>query len=359
VATYESDVGTVVVVVDGAEATEHCGGALPRGVGSPKMKDGTLYFMSSAPDQQSAVARCVLGSETEKLKLSSTKAPLAPEFVSTPELIEFDTVGGRAFGHYYAPKNPNYAENDEAPPLLVKAHGGPTACASTAYSLAIQFWTTRGFAVVDVDYRGSTGYGRDYRRLLRGNWGVHDVDDCCAAAQHLVATDRAHADKLCIDGGSAGGFTTLGALAWKDVFAAGCSKYGVGDLAVLAADTHKFESRYLDRLVGKWPEEAALYKARAPIEAVDQLNCPVLLLQGADDKIVPPNQAILMHDALKAKGIPTALKIYEGEAHGFRKSDNIQDAINAELYFFSKVFSFPLDDPNDVIPSFPIDNLAD
>ena len=241
------------------------------------------------------------------------------------------------------------------PTIATQAHGGPTGATSSAFNPGIQFWTSRGFAVLDVDYGGSTGYGREYRRRLRGAWGVVDIDDVCAGATHLVKQGLADGDRLAIDGGSAGGYTTLGALAFKDVFTAGCSLYGVADLGVLAGDTHKFESRYLDGLVGPYPEMKSVYDERAPINAVDQLSCPILLLQGDEDKIVPPNQAELMHKALLAKGLPCALKIYEGEQHGFRKAENIEDSLNSELYFYSKVFGFEC--AGDDVKPFPIDNL--
>ena len=238
----------------------------------------------------------------------------------------------------------------------MKAHGGPPACTGPNYNPGIQFFTSRGFAVLDVDYGGSTGYGREYRRRLRGSWGVVDIDDVCAGATYLVDQGLADAKRLAIDGGSAGSFTTLGALAFKDVFTAGCSLYGVADLAALAGDTHKFESRYLDSLVGAYPADEAIYAARAPINAVDKLNCPILLLQGDEDKIVPLNQAQLMHEALLAKNIPCKLKVYEGEQHGFRKAENIEDALNSELYFYSKVFGFAC--AGDDIAPFAIDNMA-
>ena len=227
------------------------------------------------------------------------------------------------------------------------------ACTGTSFNPQIQFWTSRGFAVLDVDYGGSTGYGRAYRRRLRGSWGIVDIDDVCAGANFLVNEGLADTDRLCIDGGSAGGYTTLGALAFRDVFKAGCSLYGIGDLTALAGDTHKFESRYLDGLVGRYPEDESIYKERSPIESVALLNCPILLLQGSEDKVVPPNQAIMMHEALLKKKIPTCLKIYEEEQHGFRKAENIEDALNSELAFYGRVFD--IDIPNAI--TLNIDNM--
>merc|ERR1719399_1228100 len=322
---------------------------LPHSFGSlAPAPDGTLYLLGGAPDAPSAVygwgglKAGAAGMEAAELLASSSSASLPAGFCSVPQPIEFPSTLGSAYGYYYPPTNPKYRSSEAAPPLLVKAHGGPTACTSTQFNPSIQFWTSRGFAVLDVDYGGSTGYGREYRRRLRGNWGVVDIDDVCAGATALVKRGLADGARLAIDGGSAGGYTTLGALAFRDVFTAGCSLYGIADLSTLAGDTHKFESRYLDGLIGKYPEDKKLYEERAPINSLDTLSCPILLLQGDEDKIVPPNQAEMMHAALLKKGLPTALKMYVGEQHGFRKSENIEDALNSELYFFSRVFGFKL-----------------
>ncbi|MEM9138117.1 MAG: prolyl oligopeptidase family serine peptidase, partial [Cyanobacteria bacterium P01_F01_bin.42] len=226
------------------------------------------------------------------------------------------------------------------PPLLVKSHGGPTAATAAGFNPAIQYWTSRGFAVLDVNYGGSTGYGRAYRERLKGNWGITDIDDCVNGAKHLVAEGKADPERLAIDGGSAGGYTTLGALTFRDVFKAGASYYGVSDMEALATDTHKFESRYLDSLVGPYPERKDLYKARSPINFTDSLSCPVIFLQGDEDKIVPPNQAEMMVNALREKKIPVAYLLFEGEQHGFRKADNIKRALDAEFYFYSRGFKF-------------------
>ena len=315
-----------------------------------------IYFMGGGPGGPGGVYEWTMGPDPSPARMlaSSSTLQVPPGCISAPRQISFPCPLGESHGYYYAPSNDAYrCESEAAPPLLVKAHGGPTAAASAAFNPAIQYWTSRGFAVLDVDYGGSTGYGREYRRRLRGMWGVVDVDDVCAGAEHLVKEGLADPARLAIDGGSAGGYTTLGALAFRDVFTAGCSLYGVASLEALAGDTHKFESRYLDGLVGPYPEEKALYKSRAPIESVDTLSCPILLLQGDEDKIVPPNQAELMHRALLEKGIPTALKMYEGEQHGFRKAENIEDALDSELYFYSRVFNFTA--PG--VPSFRIDNL--
>jgi dipeptidyl aminopeptidase/acylaminoacyl peptidase len=316
-----------------------------------------LYFIGGSPSTPTSVFKWSLdspGRDAEQLACSST-LQFSPEIVSIPKQIEFPTTMGKtAFGYYYAPCNEKYkCTTEQAPPLLVKAHGGPTACTGTSFNAVIQYWTSRGFAVLDVDYGGSTGYGRDYRRRLRGAWGIVDVDDVCAGAQYLVQQGLADAKRLCIDGGSAGGYTTLSALAFRDTFRAGTSLYGIGDLSMLAGDTHKFESRYLDGLVGEYPKDMAVYKARSPIESVDTLNCPILLLQGVEDKVVPPNQAESMHQALLKKGLPTCLKLYEGEQHGFRQAKNIEDALDSELAFYGKIYGIPV--PNAI--EIKIDNL--
>ena len=279
------------------------------------------------------------------LRASST-ADVPEDYVSPARTVEFPSTDGRpAYALYYAPRNPDYqAPAGQLPPLLTLSHGGPTGAASGALDLSIQYWTSRGFAVVDVNYGGSVGYGRSYRQLLNGSWGVVDVDDCANAALHLVHRGLADGSRLAIRGGSAGGYTTLAALTFRNVFAAGASYYGVSDLVALAEDTHKFESRYLDRLVAPYPEGADTYRLRSPINHTDGLSCPIILLQGLEDRIVPPNQAEMMFDAVRAKGLPCAYLPFEGEQHGFRRAENIKRALEAELYFYSRVFGFELAD---------------
>ena len=269
-----------------------------------------------------------------------------PGAIAEPESIEFPTTGGRtARALYYAPTNPAFAAPDgERPPLLVLSHGGPTSNASTALDLGKQLLTSRGIAVVDVDYGGSTGYGREYRRRLDGQWGVVDVDDCVAAARFLVERGDVDPWRLAIEGGSAGGYTTLAALAFRDVFAAGISLFGIGDLALLETQPHKFESRYNHRLVGPYPEAAALYRERSPNFFMDRFSCPVLILQGLDDKVVPPAQAEAIVAALAANGIPHAYIAFEGEGHGFRGAYAIRRTIEARLSFLGQVFGFVPDD---------------
>lgn len=299
-------------------------------------------FFGGSPNQPSVLARLDLATgQIAELRRSSS-LEIEPGYLSAPESITFPTSNNlSAYGIYYPPKNKDYAAPEGTrPPLLVKSHGGPTAATSANFNPAIQYWTSRGFAVLDVNYGGSTGYGRAYRERLKGNWGIVDIDDCVNGAKYLVNQGKADPDQLAIDGGSAGGYTTLGALTFRDVFKAGASYYGVSDMAALAMDTHKFESRYLDSLVGPYPERKDLYEARSPIHFADQLSCPVIFLQGDEDKIVPPNQAELMVNALREKNIPVAYLLFEGEQHGFRKADNIKRALDAEFYFYSRVFGF-------------------
>ena len=281
---------------------------------------------------------------------------LDPSFVSEAEEIEFPTAGGlSAHAFYYPPRGGSHqAPAGDRPPLIVIGHGGPIAAADPTFDLKIQFWTTRGFAVVDVNYGGSTGFGRDYRRRLNGQWGIVDVADLINAARHLVATDRADERRLAIRGGSAGGYTVLAALTQHpEVFTAGASYYGISDLEVLISDSHKFEARCLDILVGPYPAMRDEYIRRSPIHAVDRLSCPLILLQGLEDKVVPPNQSEMMADALRIKGQPVAYLTFEGEQHGFRRADSIIRSLEAELSFYGAVFGFT---PADSIAPVPIEN---
>ncbi len=305
-----------------------------------------VVFMGGSPLSPTTISRLDLRTgELAELRRSSNIVPEAA-YLSEPRSITFPTGGGQsAYAYFYPPHNEDYAAPaGELPPLLVFSHGGPTGSASSVLNLSIQFWTSRGFAVVDVNYGGSTGYGREYRQRLNGQWGIVDVEDCVRAAQYLVEQGLVDGRRLAIRGGSAGGFTTLAALTFYDVFSAGASYFGVSDLAALAQETHKFESRYLDNLIGPYPQEEALYRARSPIHHVDKLSCPVIFFQGAEDKVVPPNQAEMMYTALRDKGVPTAYLLYEGEQHGFRRAENIKRSLDAELYFYSRIFNFPLAD---------------
>jgi dipeptidyl aminopeptidase/acylaminoacyl peptidase len=315
------------------------------GYGGLRVEDGRACFIGSSADRASRIV--VLNLEDRRVHevASASSLELDATILGRPEAIEFESADGRsshAWLHW--PTNPRYAAPaGERPPLLVKGHGGPTAAASPALDLRIQYWTSRGFVVVDVDYGGSTGYGRAYRELLHGQWGVVDVEDCVHAALQLGRAGRADPERLAISGGSAGGYTTLCALTFHDVFQAGASHYGIGDLEALVRDTHKFESRYTDTLVGPYPESADLYVARSPIHFPERLSCPVIFFQGLEDRIVPPNQAEAMVAALAARGIRHAYVPFEGEQHGFRRAENIRTALEGELFFYSKIFGFEVD----------------
>ncbi|MGD0612261.1 MAG: S9 family peptidase [Anaerolineales bacterium] len=278
---------------------------------------------------------------TEVLR-RSIEPTIDPGYFSAPQSVEFPTEKGlSAHGIFYPPSNKDYTSpKDERPPLLVMSHGGPTDAAGTALRYRIQYWTSRGFAVLDVNYGGSTGYGRAYRQRLNGNWGLVDVDDCCNGALWLAQQGQVDVHRLAIRGGSAGGYTTLAALTFKKVFNAGASHYGICDLEALARDTHKFESRYLDTMVGPYPARRDLYLARSPIHHTDLLATPLILFQGDEDPVVPPDQAEMMFKAVRAKKIPVAYLLFKGEQHGFRRAENIKRSFEAELYFYSKVFGF-------------------
>ena len=289
--------------------------------------------------------------------MESSSLDVAASYFSVPEEIEFPTEGGEtAHAFYYPPTNPDFeAPSDVRPPMIVISHGGPTGATSATLDLETQFWTSRGFAVIDVNYGGSTGYGTEYRRRLNGRWGIVDIDDCVNGALHAVSSGRADGDRLIVRGSSAGGYTTLACLAFRDVFKVGASYYGIGDLETLARDTHKFESRYLDSLIGPYPAEREIYVQRSPIHYVDDITCPVILFQGLEDEIVPPSQAEAMVEAVKRKGIPVAYVGFEGEQHGFRKAESIEAALHSELYFYSQVFGF---EPAEQVDPVPIHNLT-
>jgi dipeptidyl aminopeptidase/acylaminoacyl peptidase len=283
-------------------------------------------------------------------------AAIDARYVSIAQAITFPTSGGAdVHALYYPPVNGDFtAPAGEKPPLIVQVHGGPTGRASSAFSLANQFWTSRGFAVVDVDYGGSSGYGRAYRQRLNGKWGIVDVEDVIAAVRHLTAQGLVDPARVAIHGGSAGGFTVLAALSQSDVFKAGASFYGVADLGALARDTHKFESRYLDNLVGPWPAAKEVYDARSPLNHLEGFRSPLIIFQGSEDPIVPPNQAHMILDALRLRQQPVAYIEFAGESHGFRRADTLIAAKEAELYFYSRIFHFP---PADDLPEIHIENL--
>jgi dipeptidyl aminopeptidase/acylaminoacyl peptidase len=306
-----------------------------------------VVFIGASPTEATAVVTFHLTRRNLEIVQRSRKTAVEAAYLAEPRVLEFPTADRQtAHGYFYPPRNEDYAgPADERPPLIVISHGGPTASSSASLKYSIQYWTSRGIAVLDVNYRGSSGYGRAYREMLKGKWGIADVDDCINGARWLVERGEADGGRLAIRGGSAGGYTTLCALTFHDVFKAGASHYGISDLEALAKDTHKFESRYLDRLIGPYPERRNLYSERSPIHFTDRLNCPMILFQGLDDKVVPPNQAERMVAAVRAKKLPVAYVAFEGEQHGFRKAENIKRVLEAELYFYSKVFGFELADP--------------
>jgi dipeptidyl aminopeptidase/acylaminoacyl peptidase len=316
---------------------------------------GVACFVGGSPTEGPSVVRVTFEPRrVEALRRGSDDA-LDPRYVSVPEPITFASEGRPTHAFYYPPTNPDVvAPPGSLPPLLVLSHGGPTAATEPIYDPKIQFWTTRGFAVADVNYGGSTGYGRAYRQRLAGRWGLVDVADAVNAARHLVAAGKADPTRLITRGGSAGGYTTLAALTFQDTFTAGASYYGISDLETLATDTHKFESRYLESLVGPYPAARTVYRERSPIHVVDRLNCPLILLQGLEDKVVPPSQSARMADAVRAKGLPVAYVTFEAEQHGFRRAESIVRALESELYFYGRVFGFT---PADPLPAVPIDNL--
>ena len=314
------------------------------------------WFLGSRADRPDEFVEFDVDTGAGKVLRRAADLDLPPGDISIARAVEFPTEGGlSAHGYYYPPANAGFeGPGDAAPPLIVRSHGGPTGQSTRGLSLKYQFWTSRGFAVLDVNYSGSTGYGRAYRERLSGNWGVADVDDCVHGATYCANQGWADPDRLIIVGGSAGGYTTLCALTFRDVFKAGCSSYGIGDLTALANDTHKFESRYLDKLIGRWPEDAEIYRKRSPINAADRLNCPILFLQGEEDKVVPPNQAEAMVDALRDKKLPVGYLLFEGEGHGFRRAETIRRALEAELSFYAQIFNFK---PADDIPVLEVENL--
>jgi dipeptidyl aminopeptidase/acylaminoacyl peptidase len=314
-------------------------------------RGGRVAFVAASPECAPVVAIHDVATGKTELVRTSSDGVIDPRFVSLPRPIEFPTGEGEtAYGFYYPPANPEFeAPAGELPPLIVESHGGPTSHATPALATEFLYWTSRGIGVVDVNYRGSSGYGREYRNKLRGTWGVVDSEDCVNAALYLSQQGEADRERLAIRGGSAGGYATLCALTFHDAFAAGASYYGVADAEALAGDTHKFESRYLDRLIGPYPEQAELYRERSPINHVEQLQVPVILFQGLEDKVVPPNQAETMAAALESNGVPHAYLAFEGEQHGFRRAATNICCLEAELYFYGRIMDFePAGDPEPV-----------
>jgi dipeptidyl aminopeptidase/acylaminoacyl peptidase len=314
-------------------------------------RGGTVAFAAGSPESETAVVLHEVGTARTEVVRSSSDTAVDPAYVSRPRAVEFSSGDGEtAYGFYYPPANPEFeAPQGELPPLIVESHGGPTSHATPALDREFLYWTSRGIGVVDVNYRGSSGYGREYRNTLRGEWGVVDTEDCVKAARHLAAGGEADGGRLAIRGGSAGGYATLCALTFHEGFAAGASYYGVADAEALARDTHKFESRYLDRLIGPYPERADLYRDRSPINHVERLRSPVILFQGLEDEVVPPNQAETMAAALERNGVPHAYLPFEGEQHGFRRAETNIRCLEAELYFYGRIMGFePAGEPEPV-----------
>lgn len=315
-----------------------------------------VFCVAAAPDQPPAVVRIpVGGGAPETIRLCLT-GDFDPRYLSSPQPIEFPTEGGKtAHAIFYPPTNPDYeAPPGAKPPLVVHSHGGPTSAYSTSFNLHTQFYTSRGIAIVEVNYGGSTGHGTAYRRRLNGQWGVVDVDDCINAARYLVTRGLADENRVAVSGGSAGGYTTLAALTMRSYFGAGANHFGLSDLIPFAKDTHKFESRYLDTLIGPYPEREDLYRERSPLTHVDNLDCPLIVFQGLEDRVVPPNQSELIVEAARRKGLPVAYLAFEGEQHGFRQARNIKRSLEGELSFYSQVFDFGL---GETIEPVVIENL--
>lgn len=317
-----------------------------------------IVFIAGAPALPSQLVSLDFTSRAVEVLRASETVTLDAGTLSISRAIEFPTDGGlTAHAHFYPPANSAVtAPEDERPPLIVMSHGGPTSSRTNALNLEKQFWTSRGFALVDVNYGGSTGYGRAYRERLNGTWGITDTIDCINAARYLAAEGEIDGDRLLITGGSAGGYTTLCALTFHDDFAAGASHFGISDLEPFAqpGGTHKFEARYEHTLVGPYPEAANLYRARSPIHFVDLISTPMLVLQGSEDEVVPPSQAQVMVDALEAKGMPHAYLLFEGEQHGFRRAETIRTATEAELSFYAQILGF---EPAGDVPVLPIRHL--
>ena len=299
-----------------------------------------VVFRAAAPDEPPALVLLDLSSgESQILRRSAEIPDSLKDYISVARPSTFRSADGTpVHAFYYAPRNPDYEPpEDERPPFIIRLHGGPTAAVTSALSLTTQFWTTRGFAVADLNYGGSTGYGRSYRERLNGMWGVVDVDDTVATARHFVKNGLADRNRVVVKGGSAGGYSAICCVAFRDEFAAGASYYGIGDLCDLATNTHKFESRYHETLVGAWPEQRARFEQRSPLKAADRIEAPMVFFQGAADRVVPKEQTETMVDALRARGIPVAYYLFESEAHGFRDGTNIRRALEAELSFYCTV----------------------
>ena len=316
------------------------------GIAYLRASPGRAVFVGGSATEPTSIVKLDTATQSLELLRRSSRNEIDSGYISIPKSIEFPTIQGQtSHAFFYPPQNKNYqAPKCDRPPLIVISHGGPTAAATDSLNPAIQYWTSRGIAVLDVNYGGSTGYGRAYRQRLYGKWGVVDTHDCVNGAKYSVETFGIDPNRLIIRGSSAGGYTTLCALVFHEVFKAGASYYGVSDLEALAQETHKFEARYLDQLVGPYPERKDLYITRSPIHHGEDLSCPVIFFQGLEDKVVPPDQAERMVDILRGKKLPVAYVAFDKEQHGFRMAQNIKRALDAELYFYSRIFGFQLAD---------------
>jgi dipeptidyl aminopeptidase/acylaminoacyl peptidase len=355
VLAYQRDGFDHLAVWDGSKLTDL---DFPAGsIGSVTGSGEDVVFIGASPTSEPELHRVRIDADASIITGAEVVRParrlgLDRSWFSVPEAIDFPSGDGRvAHGLYYAPTSPTHVgPPDERPPLIVMIHGGPTSAARPMLDMSTQYWTSRGFAVVDVNYGGSTGYGRDYRELLHERWGIVDVEDCQAAARWLAEHDRVDPNRLCITGGSAGGFTTLAALAFGDTFSVGASHFGVADLEALAAETHKFESRYLDGLIGPYPERLDRYRARSPIHHLEGFDRPLIVLQGLEDEVVPPAQAEMIVSALMEKGVPVAYVPFAGEQHGFRQAPNMRRALDSELSFYAQVLRFELPAAEGIAP---------
>lgn len=356
VCAYATDNISHLVVVNLAEGTSQNIDTGYENIGGISLDGDRLVTVTASATAFPFVLGIDLASTTATVVKSSASLDVDPDYLSVPETISFPTANDEtAHAFYYPPTNKDFeGPEGQLPPLVVMIHGGPTTATLAVLNLRTQYWTTRGFGVLDVNYRGSSGYGRTYRDKLLQSWGIVDVEDAVHGSQYLVDEGKVDENKLAIRGGSAGGYTTLAALTFTDHFKAGASHYGIGDLEALAKDTHKFESRYLDSMIGAYPAEIERYKARSPINHVEQLASPCIFFQGLEDEVVPPNQAEMMVAALASKGVPTAYVPFEGEQHGFRRAENIERALQLELFFYSRIFNF---EPADKIDPVPITNL--
>ncbi|HEY1162534.1 MAG TPA: prolyl oligopeptidase family serine peptidase [Candidatus Dormibacteraeota bacterium] len=342
VCLYSEPGGTKLGLLDTATGTLKQIQLLYTALRGVAVNDRRVATVAASPTLSERVLVVDIDSGAQEVVKVSNPAHIDPGYFSVPHAIEFPTEGGvTAHAFYYPPKNKDHeGPPGEQPPLVVHSHGGPTSAAGSSFDLEFQYWTSRGFGIVDVNYGGSSGYGRAYRLRLNGMWGVVDVDDCINAARHLVGQGLADGRRVAITGGSAGGFTTLVALTKRNFFNAGASHFGIGDLVTFVKETHKFESRYLDTLVGPYPERADRYRERSAVNFADDLNCPVILFQGLEDKVVPPSQAEEFVAVCEKKKLPYAYLPFEGEQHGFRQAKNIRRSIEGELYFYSQIFDF-------------------